>query len=63
MKRSGDFAIPVIWGVNISMFINVVSSSLYPFFSKYYRQKQALMFSQIGLTISLFGIVLFKQLN
>lgn len=63
MKRAGEFDIPVIWGVQITMIINMIAAYAYPVLSKHFRQKQALIFGHVGMTISLFAIVIFKMLH
>ena len=54
---------PIIWAVQIVNFIDVVANfvSFYP--SAKLGQKKTLIITQAGVVITLFGVVLFTQIN
>lgn len=63
LQESGKIPIKAIYCVQIINFVNMVMSASYPIFSKYFRQKSALMIGQFGMVLSFFGAMLFNKID
>lgn len=63
LHSAGRFPIPVIWGVQIVNFVNLVMCFSYPALSKYVRQRSAMLLGQACTVASLFAIALFNHLE
>lgn len=63
MSKKGEFNISPIIAVQITNFMNLLFSFAFAILSKYFRQKGALIVSQIGIICCLFSLVIFQEMK